>query len=101
MRELSLFIYESESDNLRDRHYLLALVLHEQDEDVSESIRPYERPLAEKGLPDIPFHASPLPNSHDGYENMDPAVRKRLLSSFRVFFRHMAVRCATRASRSR
>lgn len=92
LRELSLFIDESGSDNLRDRYYLLTLVLHEQDEDVSESIRLYERSLAEKGLPDIPFHASPLLNGHDGYENMDPADRKRLLSSFRVFFRHMPLR---------
>lgn len=67
-------------------------MLHEQDEDVSESICLYERSLAEKGLPDIPFHASPLLNGHDGYENMEPADRKRLLSSFRVFFRHMPVR---------
>lgn len=92
LRELSLFIDESGSDNLRDRYYLLTLVLHEQDEDVSESIRLYKRSLAEKGLPDIPFHASPLLNGHDDYENMDPADRKRLLSSFRVFFRHMPVR---------
>lgn len=34
----------------------------------------------------------PLLNGHDDYENMDPADRKRLLSSFRVFFRHMPVR---------
>ena len=43
LRELSLFIDESGSDNLRDRYYLLTLVLHEQDKDVSESIRLYER----------------------------------------------------------
>ena len=41
-----------------------------------------------------PFHASPLLNGHDDYKNMDPADRKRLLSSFRVFFRHMPVRYA-------
>lgn len=39
MRELSLFIDESGSDNLRVRCCLLTLVLHEQDEDVPESIR--------------------------------------------------------------
>ncbi len=92
LRELSLFIDESGSDSLRDRYYLLTLVLHEQDEDISEGIRLYERSLAEKGLPDIPLHASPLLNGHGDYENMDPADRKRLLSSFRVFFRHMPVR---------
>ena len=101
MRDPSLFIDESGSDNLRDRCYLLTLVLHEQDMDTSERIRLYERSLAEKDLPDIPFHASPLPNGHDGYGNMDPANRKRLLSSFRVFFRHMPVRytCITHSRR--
>lgn len=101
LRELSLFIDESGSDNLRDRYYLLTLVLHEQNEDASESIRLYERSLAEKRLPDIPFHASPLLNGHDDYENMDPADRKRFLSSFRVFFRHMPVRymCITLKTR--
>lgn len=78
--ELSLFIDESGSDNLRDRYYLLTLVLHAQDEDVSKSIHLYERSLAEKGLFDIPFHASPLLNGHDEYENMDPVDRRRLLS---------------------
>lgn len=93
LRELSLFIDESVSDNLKDRYYpLLTLVLHEQETDTSESIRLYERPPAEKGLPDIPFHASPLLNGHDDNENIDPAERKRLLSSFRVFFRHMPIR---------
>ena len=91
MRELSLFIDESGSDNLKDRYYLLTLVLHEQDKDISKGIRLYERSLAEKALPDIPFHASPLLNGHDNYENMDLSYRKRLLSSFRVFFRYMPV----------
>ena len=48
--------------------------------------------LAEKGLLDIPFRVSPLLNGHDDYENMDPVDRRRLLSSFRVVFRHMLVR---------
>ena len=101
LHELSLFIDESGSDNLKDRYYLLTLVLHEQDEDISEGIRQYERSLADKGLPDIPFHASPLMNGHDGYESMSPADRKRLLSSFRVFFRHVPVRhtCITLRTR--
>ena len=40
----------------------------------------------------MPFHASPLLNGHDDYEGMELADRKRLLSAFRVFFRHMPVR---------
>ena len=90
--ELSLFIDESGSDDLRNRYYLLTLVLHEQGEDVFKSIHLYERSLAEKGLPDIPFCASPLLNGQDGYENMGLIDRRCLLSSFRVFFRHVSVR---------
>lgn len=41
-------------------------MLYKQNEDVSKSIRLYERSLAEKGLPDIPLHTSPLLNGHDG-----------------------------------
>lgn len=92
MRELSVFIDESGSDGLRDKYYLVTLVLHEQDDDISEGIKLYEQSLAEKGLPDVPFHASPLLNGHDDYEGMALAERKRLLFAFRVFFRHMPVR---------
>lgn len=73
-RELSLLIDKPRSDNLRDRYYLLTLVLHERSEDISENIRLYERSLADKDLPDIPFHASPLMNGHDEYESMIPAA---------------------------
>ena len=92
MRELSVFIDESGSDGLRDKYYLVTLVLHEQDDDISEGIKLYEQSLVEKGLPNVPFHASPLLNGHDDYEGMELADRKRLLSVFRVFFRHMPVR---------
>ena len=77
--ELSLFIDESGSDDLRNRYYLLTLVLHEQGEDVFKSIHLYERSLAEKGLPDIPFCASPLLNGQDGYENMGLIDRLSLI----------------------
>lgn len=92
MRELSVFIDESGSDGLKDKYYLVTLVLHEQGDDVSQSIWLYERSLSEKGLPDIPFHASPLLYGRDDYAGMELAERKRLLSSFRVFFRHIPIK---------
>lgn len=92
MRELSVFIDESGSDGLRDRYYLVTLVLHEQDDDLSRGIALYEQSLLSKELPNIPFHASPLLNGHDEYKGMNLALRKRLLSAFRVFFRHTPVR---------
>ena len=91
MRELSVFIDESGSDGLADRYYLLTLVFHEQESGIVQSIARYQHALVTKDLPDIPFHASPLLNGHGGYEGMDIACRKRLFSTFRVFFRHLPI----------
>lgn len=92
LREASIFLDESGSDGMKDRFYLLTLVVHDQDDDINRDISLYEQSLLAKGLPDIPFHASPLLNGHGKYESMDVAERKRLLSSFRVFFRHTPIR---------
>lgn len=57
--------------------------------------RLYESALCAKGLPDIPFHASPLMNGKDQYSGLDLRTRKMMLGSFRVFFRHMPVKYHT------
>ena len=95
MRELSIFVDESGSDGLSDRHYLLTVVMHDQSESIADSIAAYEGALRAKGLPDIPFHASQLMNGKDQYSGLDLRTRKMLLGSFRVFFRHMPVRYRT------
>ena len=95
MRELSIFVDESGSDGLSDRHYLLTVVMHDQSENIANSIAAYEGALRAKGLPDIPFHASPLMNGKDQYSGLDLRTRKMMLGSFRVFFRHMPVKYHT------
>ena len=70
MRELSIFVDESGSDGLSDRHYLLTVVMHDQSENIANSIAAYEGALRAKGLPDIPFHASPLMNGKDQYSGL-------------------------------
>ena len=92
VHELSLFLDESGSDGLDATYYLLTVVMHDQADSLMEHIDSYERSLRQKGLGDIPFHASPLMNGHDAYEHMDIAVRKKLFSSFRVFFRHLPIK---------
>ena len=90
---------ESGSDNLRDKYYLLALVLHEQSDPITHEIERYEQSLRDKSLPDIPLHSGPLLTGHEGYEDMPLAGRRRLLSSFRVLFRNLPVRHACVALR--
>ena len=81
MRELSIFIDESGGDGLDGSYYLLALVLHEQS-------------LRDKGLPNALLYTAPLLYRKKGYEGMDEETRKRLLSSFKVFSRHLPIRHA-------
>lgn len=101
MGELSIFVDESGSDGLRDRYYLITLVLHEQRDSLAGEIALYERSLRDRGLPDIPFHMTPLLYRKKAYEGIDEATRKRLLSAFRVFFRHLPIRYACLAFRMR
>ena len=37
MRELSIFVDESGSDGLSDRHYLLTVVMHDQPDSIADS----------------------------------------------------------------
>lgn len=101
MRELSIFVDESGSDGLSDRYYLLTVVMHDQSDSIADLIEAYESALRAKGLPDIPFHASPLMNGKDLYSGFDLRTRKMMLGSFRVFFRHMPVRYHTFAYATR
>lgn len=52
MRELSIFVDESGADGLDSNYYLLTLVLHEQDRPIDNAVRPYERALSDKRLPE-------------------------------------------------
>ena len=75
--------------------------MHDQSDSIADSIEAYESALRAKGLPDIPFHASPLMNGKDLYSGLDLRTRKMMLGSFRVFFRHMPVRYHTFAYATR
>ena len=92
MAELSIFVDESGSDDLREPYYLLTLVFHNQDASVRESIVLYEQSLIARDMPNIPFHATPLMTGHCEYEGLALETRSRLLSAFRVFVRHLPIR---------
>ena len=60
MRELSVFVDESGDIGSESRYYLLALVFHDQADDLGRTIALYERDLAVRGLDDVPMHLNPL-----------------------------------------
>ena len=88
MSDLSIFTDESGSQNGRSRYCLVTLLLHDRADSISDPASSYEADLAEKRLPDIPFHASPLMNGHGDHEFMPLDQRKRLLSAFEGFVRN-------------
>lgn len=95
MGDLSIFVDESGEQGSESKYYLMTLVFHDQSQDIAVRLSQYKQALADAQLPDIPLHASPLMNGHDDYGNLDPSVRKRLLSTFFVMFQRLPVRYAT------
>lgn len=95
MGSISIFVDESGTREGASAYYLLTLVFHDQDDDISERIRIYEQALADRRLPDIPFHAGPLFNGHDDYQSCPLALRKQLLTAFHVFTWHLPISYAT------
>ena len=91
MREGSISLFCDESGNVgrSSKYYLVPLVFHDQTDDISADIQKYERVLAQSGLPDIPFHMTPLLRAHDEYGSLGIQVRKRMLSKFSIFAQHL------------
>lgn len=79
---LNLHIDESGGQDLSEGLYLVAVVLHEHSADVSAPIGEYERKLTAAGLPDVPFHGKDLLHGNEGYRDVSPGDRKRLLAQF-------------------
>ena len=82
-------------------YYVVTYVLHDQVDDFSWRISSYEAALGRKGLPNIPFHATPLIRAHDAYENLDMNQRKYLLMSFNMLVQKLPIRYRSFVYRSR
>lgn len=94
-RELSIFADESGDRGGVARHYLLSLVFHDQSDNISSQIEAYEGMLRDSGLPDVPFHSEPLLNGHKAYEGLTVEQRKKMLSAFGSFVRHLPISYCT------
>ena len=88
MRELSVFVDESGDLGGESKYYLMALIFHDQDDHLADSIALYERALAKRNLPDVALHFGPLLHAHDEYRTMDVGQRATILSSFGTFAQH-------------
>lgn len=92
-RELSIFVDESGSQSGHSAYCIVSLVFHEQDEALDGYISSMEEDLARKGLPNLPFHASPLMYGKEPYRGFEMDTRKKSLASFEAFCRRAPFRC--------
>lgn len=91
MRELSIFVDESGGQDGSSKYVLMTVVLHNQADPIGGLVRAYEGSLASRGLPDIPFHASPLMYGKDDYAAFDHETRHRMFAAFFVFVRRLPI----------
>lgn len=95
MSELSIFIDESGVQEGKTPYYLVTLVLHDQKNDIYDAIATYEEHLRRAGLPNIPFHSTPLIYGTHIYKTLSPEQRKQLLVQFTSFVRHLPIQYVT------
>lgn len=91
-RDLSIFVDESGDRGGKARYYLLALVIHDQADSISDIVARYKEPLRRFDLPNIPFHSEPLLNGHGPYRGMSLEQRKKMLYSLNEFARRLPIK---------
>lgn len=101
MSDLSVFVDESGTQEGMTEYYVVTYVLHNQSDDIAWRIGLYEEALDRKGLPNIPFHATPLMRAHDAYANLGMSHRKYLLMSFNMLVQKLPIRYCSFVYRSR
>ena len=95
MKELSIFIDESgdfgEYD-FRSPYYIITMVFHNQDYDISECINNLNRELAYLKLDNVCIHTGPIIRKEEIYEAMDIFERRRIFNKMIAFIRQIDIR---------
>lgn len=95
MRELSIFVDESGDlgqYDIKSPFYIISLVFHNQENDISNAISKLEEHLLEKNMPkDHCFHVGPMIRKEEDYENLLIEERRNLLFSLISFVKHVKI----------
>lgn len=98
MSELSIFVDESGDFGKYDYHcpyYIIALVFHNQDIDISDEIKRFDQSLIDLGYNDYIIHTEPIIRGEGDYQNCSIDDRKKLLKRTMSFVRHLDIKCQT------
>ena len=92
MKTLSIFIDESGDFGeyaVHSPYYIISLVLHNQDIDISGSINWLEQALSDIGYPNHCVHTGPLIRGEEEYRLDDIELRKSVLRKMMSFLRRV------------
>ncbi|MBR0092373.1 MAG: DUF3800 domain-containing protein [Lachnospiraceae bacterium] len=94
MTELSIFVDESGDFGEYQPHspyYIIAMVFHDQREDITADISALERKLANIGYANHCVHTGPVIRQEDEYRNESIETRQKITKHMMSFFRHVHV----------
>lgn len=94
MKELSIFVDESGDFGEYEYHspyYIISLVLHEQDHDISFDLNKLEEEMTNCGYPNQCIHVGPLIRQEYEYRNVDLGIRQSIAKRLMTFFRHVNI----------
>ena len=98
MKTLSIFVDESGTINVKAKHipyYIISIVLHNQNDDISSDIIKLNYELSKYGLNSNLVHTEPLIRNEDIYNGMLPNDRRGILSKFNFFIKHTNIKYKT------
>lgn len=86
-QNISIFVDESEDLGLKDKgktYYIITLVFHEQENDISNELNKLDKALAELKCPQGAVHTEPLIRREAPYEAFTPNERRAIFT--KLFF---------------
>ena len=98
MTELSIFVDESGDFGEYQPHspyYIIALVFHDQKEDITADVSVLERKLKNTGYAEHCVHTGPVIRQEDEYRNESLEVRKKIIKHMMSFLRHVEIKFQT------
>lgn len=94
MKELSIFVDESGDFgeyNRRTPYYIISMVLHDQDIDITEDLKILENELHNIGWAHHCVHAGPVIRSEEEYRGYSLLDRQKILMKMMTFIRHVYI----------
>lgn len=95
MKELSIFIDESGDFgklNPRSPYYIVTMVFHEQNSDITACLESLEQELGYLGYPHHCLHAGPIVRMESEFKAEDIVIRRKLLMKLMGFIRKVKIK---------